>query len=88
MAKSRSAAQLARDWRKEQLDFNEAVIQHLAGNLGLVPDPALVVGIGMAVSWANMRMPEAVVDLPGYPQMTAGEIVEKFDLKPFLESTV
>ena len=40
----------------------------------------------MAVSWANMGLSDAALDLPGYPQMTAGEIVEKFGLGPFLES--
>ncbi len=88
MAERRSAVELARDWREERLEFNDALLQHLEGNLGLVPDLALVVGIGMAVSWANMGLPEAPVDLPGYPQMTAGAIVEKFGLEPFLESTL
>lgn len=50
-----------------------------------MPDLALVVAIGMAVSWANMGLAEAVLDLPGYPQMTAGEMVKKFGVEPFLE---
>lgn len=88
MATRQTASELAREWREERLELNDALIQHLEGNLGLVPDPALVLGIGMAISWANMGLPEAALDLPGYPQMTAGEIVEQFGVEPFLESTL
>lgn len=86
MAERRSAVELAREWRKETMEFDDALIQHLEGNLGLVPDPALVLGISLAVSYLNMSQAEAILDLPGYPQMTAGVIVEKFGLTPFLDS--
>jgi len=88
MAQRNSASELARKWRGERLELNDALIQQLEDNLGLVPDPALVLGIGMAISWANMGLSDVVLDLPAYPQMTAGEIVEKFGLEPFLESTL
>jgi hypothetical protein len=85
MATHQTASELAREWREERLDFNDALIQHLEGNVGLEPDPALVLGIGIAVSWVNMGLSDTVLDLPGYPQMAAGEIVKKFGLTPFLD---
>jgi len=85
MAKRRSASELAQEWRKEAMEFDAALIQHLVDNLGLMPDLPLVMGIGMALSWINMRQPEAVLDLPGYPQMSAQEVVKKFGVEPFLE---
>jgi hypothetical protein len=82
-----TASTLAKAWREETLEFNDALACHLDDNLGLMPDPALILGIGMAVSWANMGLPEIVLDLPGYQEMTAGEIVRRFEVQPFLEST-
>jgi hypothetical protein len=86
MAKQRSASELARAWQEEKLEFNDALLQHLEGNLGLVPDPALVVGIGMAISWANMGLSDVALDLPGYPPMAVGEIMGRFGLAPFTDS--
>ena len=85
MATRQTASEFAREWREERLEFNDAIACHLDDNLGLMPDPALVVGIGMAVSWANMGLPEVALDVPGHPLMTAGEIMEKLGLEPFLE---
>lgn len=51
-------------------------------NLGLMPcSPAVLAAIGLAISWANMGLPEAALDLPD-----AGKIVERFGVEPFLES--
>lgn len=54
MTRIKTASELADEWRAEMLEFDDALIQHLVDNLGLVPDVALVVGTGMAVSWCNM----------------------------------
>jgi hypothetical protein len=87
MATHQTASELAREWREERLEFNDALIQHLEGNERLEADLALVLGISMAISRVNMGLPQAALDLPGYPQMTAGEIVERFGVEPFLEAT-
>jgi hypothetical protein len=87
MKKRKTANELAEAWRQEKLDFTDALIQHLIGNLGLVPDLALILGIQMAVSYVNSGQGETALDLPGYQEMTAGEIVAKFGLEPFLDST-
>lgn len=87
MPTRQTASELAREWREERLELNDALIQHLEGNLGLVPDPALVLGIGMAISWANMGLSDVVLDLPGCRPTTSGEIVAQFGVEPFLEAT-
>ncbi len=86
MAKRKTAAELAEAWRAERMEFNDALIDHLVDNLGLMPDAGFVIAIGMAVSWCNMGFSTFPLDLPGHEQMTAGEIVTKFGLEPFLES--
>ena len=80
-----TASELAKEWREERLEFDDALLRHLVENLGLVPDPPLVVGIGMAISWVNMGLSDVVLDLECQP-MTAQEVVKKFELEPFLEA--
>ena len=81
-----TASELAKEWREERLEFDDALLRHLVENLGLVMiGPPLVVGIGMAISWVNMGLSDVVLDL-GCQPMTAQEVVEKFELEPFLEA--
>ena len=81
-----TASELAKEWREERLQFDDAILCHLVENLGLRPEEALVVGIGMAISYVNMGLSDVALDLPGCQPMTAEEIVTKFGLEPVLEA--
>jgi hypothetical protein len=85
VTRRKTATDLARAWRAEKLEFNDALIEHLIGNLGMEPDLNMILGIGMAVSYVNMGQPECLLQIQAGREMTAGEIVKEFAVTPFLE---
>lgn len=78
--------QLAQAIKNEEISFEDALLYHLLNNLGIsVEDTGLFMGLLLAVGWANMGRMDEKVDLPSGPA-TVPEIIERFDLKAFLET--
>ena len=80
-----TASELADEWREERLEFNDALVQHIEENLGLVPDLGIVMVLTLAIGFANLGQLKKHIDLPDGRNMTANDIISEFGIRPFLE---
>jgi hypothetical protein len=85
MKKRRPSEELAALYKQDRLPLDAALAGHFR-NLGLSPVGDDFLTIQFAIALGNLGLTDRLLALSNDRQVTVAQVIEEFELKPFLEA--